>query len=873
MRKFKLIVSVLLSMCFVLGLLGCPNSNKGPNKIPEKTPLEEKYDDLGISEEGVKLSEEESEKVIEKLQNAGLVEDDDYTVIRIEDEVQIILTEKGKEKLENQVKAESGEITGETISIDISNEVFLYSAYYYEPENVYTIDFPIDTEEVKLGDKLNIKFKATVSTDIALVEAAVFYKDGRKYIFINTEDFVDVKKDVKAGESFEATFDYVVNKVAVPADKDLFIQFRLSTGKAYDKEDAIIVENNAPSEAPHFKAEAVDKGIKITLKELPGETRNRDSGAHFEFVVNGKVKPVTIHVTNDIKGTNTLLYPFVSKDDDVYISYYESYTKGSESYGSTESVKVTATSDGLKISDYVDIEKYNLIETKVKYDDAKGMFYLGFDANVSQQDIFTTLAIAPYVASFQLCAGEKDWSSTDWIGSNYSSYVDGLTCVGGVPFFEYGQKIELPVTWMDIDNQLKAISKRGNKYWGELALAFTIDGYEGTPYKLPTSFSEYYTLFTTDVVKDIDAALTDSIKNVKSVPTTEEELMSLISQVVTEYEAFFIDEDETQRSVVTTGKKALTAIEIVEQTKSFVKAFLEEYESVVSKSEKIQEIVVDFDKQINVGKVPFTQWFTALCEIYDEVNKLMGVNITDWGYESLVRILSEEIGISASEMYKLLDVLDKYALVEKLYLDMDVDFDGKYLDYPEWTQANANKDSQLGSVYLGYLFSVGISDVNGLFKAFCKESGMDIKDIDLPVKAIKLETELETDVKATYGDLLSFMGNETDISVTAASLLYENTCNIAVCTKDNNGGLITIKAKVNADKATAINCIKEGLEEELSIDSILEDLITVSLSVSDASSVVKFSNEYSYKDVLTILGIESLDELFDAEEPNEEMDY
>jgi hypothetical protein len=113
----------------------------------------------------------------------------------------------------------------------------------------------------------------------------------------------------------------------------------------------------------------------------------------------------------------------------------------------------------------------------------------------------------------------------------------------------------------------------------------------------------------------------------------------------------------------------------------------------------------------------------------------------------------------------------------------------------------------------------------------------------------------------------------TDISITTASLLYENTCNISVCTKDNNGGLITIKAKVNADKATAINCIKEGLEEELSIDSILEDLITVSLSVSDASSVVKFSNEYSYKDILTILEIESLDELFGAEEPNEEMDY
>lgn len=872
MRKFKLIVSVLLSMCFVFGLLGCPNSNKGPNKIPEKTPLEEKYDDLGISEEGVKLSEEKSEEVIEKLQNAGLVEDDDYTVIRIEDEVQIILTEKGKEKLENQVKAESGEITGETISIDISNEVFLDRAYYYEPEDVYASDIFIGPKAVQLGDKLNIKFKATVSTDIALVQAAVCYKDkAGKYIFINTEDFVDVKKDVKAGESFEATFDYVVNKVAVPEGKDLFIQVKLSTGRLYDKEEAIIFENNAPSEAPHFKAEAVDEGIKITLKELPGETRNKDSGANFEFVVNGKVKPVTIHVTNDIKGTNTLLYPFVSKDDDVYISYYESYTKGSESYGSTERVKVTATSDGLKISDYVDIEKYNLIETKVKYDDAKGMFYLGFEANVSQQDIFTTLAIAPYVASFQLCAGEKDWSSTDWIGSNYSSYVDGLTCVGGVPFFEYGKKIALPVTWMDIDNQLKVISKRGNKYWGELALGFTIDGYEGTSYRLHSSISEEYPMFTTDFAKDIDAALTDSIKNVKSVPTTEEELMSLISQVVAEYEAFFIDEDETQRSVVTTGKKALTAIEIVEQTKSFVKALLEKYESVVSKSEKIQEIVVDFDKQINVGKVPFTQWFTALCEIYDEVNKLMGVDITDWRYESLVRILSEENGISASEIYKLLDVLDKYALVEKLYLDMDVDFNGEYLDYPVWTQAEANKETQLGSVYLGYLFSVGISDVNGLFKAFFKESGMDVKDIDLPVKAIQLKTELETDVKATYGDLLSFMG--TDISITTASLLYENTCNISVCTKDNNGGLITIKAKVNADKATAINCIKEGLEEELSIDSILEDLITVSLSVSDASSVVKFSNEYSYKDILTILGIESLDELFDAEEPNEEMYY
>ena len=177
MRKFKLIVSVLLSMCFVFGLLGCPNSNKGPNKIPEKTPLEEKYDDLGISEEGAKLSEEKSKEVIEKLQNAGLVEGEDYSVIIIEDEVQIILTEKGKEKLENQVKAESGEITGDTISIDVTDEAFLHRTYYYEPEDVYTVDMLTDTEEINLGDKLNIKFKATVSTDIALVEAGVFYKD------------------------------------------------------------------------------------------------------------------------------------------------------------------------------------------------------------------------------------------------------------------------------------------------------------------------------------------------------------------------------------------------------------------------------------------------------------------------------------------------------------------------------------------------------------------------------------------------------------------------------------------------------------------------------------------------------------------------
>ena len=102
-------------------------------------------------------------QVIEKLQNAGLVEGDDYSVIRIEDEVQIILTEKGKEKLENQVKAESGEITGDTISIDVTDEAFLHRANYYEPEDVYTVDILTDTEEINLGDKLNIKFKATVA--------------------------------------------------------------------------------------------------------------------------------------------------------------------------------------------------------------------------------------------------------------------------------------------------------------------------------------------------------------------------------------------------------------------------------------------------------------------------------------------------------------------------------------------------------------------------------------------------------------------------------------------------------------------------------------------------------------------------------------
>lgn len=122
-----------------------------------------------------------------------------------------------------------------------------------------------------------------------------------------------------------------------------------------------------------------------------------------------------------------------------------------------------------------------------------------------------------------------------------------------------------------------------------------------------------------------------AIADVKTYPTNEEQFVEMLDTVVTEVsESINSVMGGNQRSIVTTvGEEAKTALEIVEQVNAFAKAVFECLPEYRSYLHEMKNWKIDFDKQINIGKVSFTEWFKALCDVYDEINRLISGYINE----------------------------------------------------------------------------------------------------------------------------------------------------------------------------------------------------------------------------------------------------
>ena len=135
--------------------------------------------------------------------------------------------------VENGGGSGNGGNEGETISVDLTNEKWLASFVYNYSRGNYGKSFAIGNhEEFKVGDKLDVKVKLEVSRDISSLTAGIFYlNDDGDLVFIgNQECEVEVKRNIKAGEEFVASFTYNVTKKNVPADnekKQISIYFTL----------------------------------------------------------------------------------------------------------------------------------------------------------------------------------------------------------------------------------------------------------------------------------------------------------------------------------------------------------------------------------------------------------------------------------------------------------------------------------------------------------------------------------------------------------------------------------------------------------------------------------------------------------------------
>lgn len=369
-----------------------------------------------------------------------------------------------------------------------------------------------------------------------------------------------------------------------------------------------------------------------------------------------------------------------------------------------------------------------------------------------------------------------------------------------------------------------------------------------------------------------------AIADVKTYPTNEEEFVAMLDTVVTEVsESIDSVMSSNQRSIVTTvGKEAKTALEIVDQVNAFAKAVFEclpEYESSIV---DINKIKIDFDEQINIGKVSFTEWFKALCEVYDnvvsQINKWMNSNEQSPSLEDLVEVMYESLGLTKAQFDDYLVLLDDFVAIDKLYLNLDADANFKHFTYQKYCYDSScenygnssencehsdfittwildieplqeHKDEKLAAADVDYILAATVVDVEGLVNTILREFLASKMEMTLPVKAIFAKSEFAVNAEVTHGDIMSFMQpSEEGVSITQADVNSEVEYKVAVCTKDKVGGIVSMTVSTSAEKQDIIDLINVGYNtagqtSEAMIEKF-DDMVSIKIAVSNGSEDV-----------------------------------
>lgn len=383
-----------------------------------------------------------------------------------------------------------------------------------------------------------------------------------------------------------------------------------------------------------------------------------------------------------------------------------------------------------------------------------------------------------------------------------------------------------------------------------------------------------------------------AIADVKTYPTNEEEFVAMLDTVVTEVsESINSVMSGNQRSIVTTvGEEAKTALEIVKQVNAFAEAVFEclpEYSSDLS---EMKNWKIDFDKQINIGKVSFTEWFKALCDVYDEINPLISgyINEENGVLESskmLVDRMYESLGLTEAQFEDYLVLLDDFVAIDKLYLNLDADADFKHFTYQKYCYDSScenygnssencehsdlttwildienlqeHKDEKLAAADVDYILAATVVDVEGLVNTILQDFLASDMEMTLPVKAISAKSEFAVNAEVTYGDILSFMQpSEEGVSITQADVNSEVEYKVAVCTKNKVGGIVKITVATSAEKQDILDLINVGYDTAGQITEAMmakyDKMVSIKITVSDGSEEV-YSDTMLYSEFIDFI--------------------
>lgn len=378
------LLTILFLMMTVAGCNGIGGTDKTKPSEPSKTP-ESVITDVGLSGDGEKTgTQSEIEKLEKKLIALGLVKDKDYTISGSGNATVIKLTDAGKQKIENQIKAEEGKIEGKTVEIDFTNKNFGVLLKKGENNffNIFKLsDYNINLEPLKIGDKVKISFKAKTIVPLKNANIEFFYEKEDQKIYLASENYKRIAENVKANDEFGCNNIEIINvKTDVSDTENLCLAIGCELADNYDW-GGFESGTGFSDKGNYFELEAQFDGIHITLKDLPGEKRNVDSLGAIKVLGN----PVSLSIEADIPDENNrenysvrnnYIYPFVTNGQDVYVKVEGEIKKADKSkYWSEELLKIKAISSK-NINDYVvGLEKYNNIRLDVSFDDVN--FYSG----------------------------------------------------------------------------------------------------------------------------------------------------------------------------------------------------------------------------------------------------------------------------------------------------------------------------------------------------------------------------------------------------------------------------------------------------------------------------------------------------------------
>lgn len=844
----------IVSSLFLIAALcvGCPQPNGGDEP---KNTVDKVLEDLGLSEEGEKTGTDEEIKTIsESLKKQGLEEGKDFEItVNDKGETVIKLTEDGKTKLDEQVKVENGETNGEEIVVDFTQEESFFMPfnkggknYFYDWEDAKKLN------KINLGDTVKIKFAGKLPIDFDKIQVGVYAIKNNEKIFLNKEILLSgVDSSTNANTDFEFEITYQNTILKYEEGIRYGIEFIVKTQDFSN--EWIFYEKGASlkSEDEYLKLKATDKGINIVLKDLSSlglERADYNAGVISVFGVNG----IEVSVEDDKKVNSTYSFPFVNAGE-VYVKYHGELKpkNGSKTYWKDNYYKITATS-GLKLQDYViNYDAYKEINLSI---DRKGYkFTTKLNSNGKDiSDYFDLDKIADITADHSLLAGKLDWSNTEWIGGNsfkYDNEKKVLLAQNDRYIFDCDIfKDGIPAVWNNENDIEIKIRKHNYLYCSDFRLKFKIEGIDNW-FRLSSFTSPEYD----DVYKpaeknmNLEDAITKAVSDVEKTPASKDELVLFISEIVNEISqpnSTYSSARMVTPSIPATKDYATISKELL-KIPSEIKKIVENFEN--------QKYKVDFNKAINIGEIPVSEWFSLIYELNDEINKVFRDDSWEGRSEKIFYNNDSQTRALVKEM---LSVYDKYATIKQFYVDADIDAD--------LTNVITDITTAEGKVYsakIKALLSAGVVDINKLAKEMqsitlgSPREEIGLTDFSLPIKAMSMTYGIDADVNLTAEDYKYAQNDFTLSDKSNIDLELEALCKVAVVSSAKNGGIFTINPKINLNTENSSKLLELAVKgsDPSAYLGVLDNVFDIKIIVQDKDGKETYSDTFKISDVIEII--------------------